>query len=555
MKRFLRKFFEKYGECALVSSFAVFVFLFLLADRLVWMSDVGSFNVNGWIGFFHDFVPLYFILLAPLFLLGRHAKCFYLPFFTVELVLLLIGWFARCNFNMVIDGDWIGIVLGSSVDEMLWFARHYATLPLFLLILLFFGLVIGVWRLTCAACRSRVTKTSVAMGLGAILLFFYANHILHSYVFKQYKTLEKQIFGVNLVIDSFRQWDNFKMLATLKNAPQMPKTIKLSHEMTDDVIGVVVLGESATRSHLGLYGYGRDTTPCMDARKSELVIFEDLVTPIGSTAEAMRYTFTTRTVERQNDLRFNMAQCLKSVGYDVAMFSNQERWGEWDGDESFDFAGCDPFFFMKEQGETNTYDEVLIPYCAKYLKEAHRKAIVFLHLKGSHAPASSQYPHEGAPFEPEKFAHSGDSSNPVLSKNHYDNSIWYTDKILERIIRELESTHKPTWLIYFSDHGETPSSKGWRMQADNDLWEIPFIVWTSKEFQEAFPEKVKSLKAATKRALQSDQLLYGMLSFCGVEGLGNDPEEDFLNPAFKCRKNRLVQNGRAEYVQRAKSGE
>lgn len=535
------------GKANLVG-FAVFVFIFLLSDKLVWKSDVAAINLNGWIGLLHDFLPLYFLLLAPLFLLGPRAKYFYFPFFIIELSLQALGWFARVNFEMVLDGDWVGIAMGSSPSEMMWFVKHYATMSLFLYLLLFVGLLVFILKLISSVCQLRVTKTTAVMGVGALILFFYANQVLDSYVHKKYDALEKQIFGVNLVIDSFRHWDDFKLLASLKTRPQIPNTIRLAKDISDDVIGVIILGESAARSHWGLYGYERDTTPCMSARKSELIVFEDLITPIGSTAESMRYTFTTRTIERKDDLRFTMAQCLRCVGYDVAMFSNQERWGEWDGDESFDFAGCDPFLFMKEQGETNAYDEVLIPYYTNYLATVDKKMIVFMHLRGSHGPTESNYPKEGAPFEPERFDHAADSNVPALTKNHYDNSIWYTDKILECVICELESRHRPAWMIYFSDHGETPSSSSWRTQTDNDLWEIPFIIWTSKEFNDRYSAKISLLKNATRLALQSDQLLYGILSFCGVEGLGVAPCEDFLDPAFKSRVKRMVQGGRVEYV-------
>lgn len=550
VKDSVSRLWSKWGEAVTVVCFSAFVFVFLLSDRLVWMDDVGKMNVNGWIGFIHSLIPLFLLALVPLCLLGSRARYFYIPLFFTELILQAMGWFARINFKMLLDGDWVGIVLGSSSDEMLWFVKHYATVSLFVFLVAFAALLFGVWKLTSLACHRKVTSTTVAVGVGAILVFFYANRVLDTYVSGKFEKLEKQMFGVNLLVDSVRHWDDFRNLAALKTNPKIPKTIRLAENATNDVLGVIILGESATRSHWNLYGYERETTPCMKARKNELVIFEDLVTPIGSTAESMRYTFTTRTVEKKSDLRFTMAQCLKTVGYEVAMFANQGRWGEWDGDESFDFAGCDPFLFMKEQGETNVFDEVLLPYYTNYIAKAKGKTVVFLHFQGSHVPASGHYPKEGAPFKPEVFAHSADSANPELARNHYDNSIWYTDKIIERVICELEAKHRPSWLIYFSDHGETPSSKSWRTQTDNDLWEVPFIAWTSKEFNEMNPDKLKALKGAAGLALQSDQLMYGLLSFCDVEGLGNRPEEDFLNPSFKCREKRMVQNGQAVYVPR-----
>ena len=52
---------------------------------------------------------------------------------------------------------------------------------------------------------------------------------------------------------------------------------------------------------------------------------------------------------------------------------------------------------------------------------------------------------------------------------------------------------------------------------------------------------------AKDKPLQSDQLLYGLLRFMGVEGLGNAPEEDFLSDAFKPRNPRLILSGSAAY--------
>ena len=91
------------------------------------------------------------------------------------------------------------------------------------------------------------------------------------------------------------------------------------------------------------------------------------------------------------------------------------------------------------------------------------------------------------------------------------------------------------------------SMADWRLQTDDDLWEVPFIVWTSNEFKERFPEKIDALRRASRLPLQSDQLLYGILSFCGVEGLGNKPCENFLDPTFKCREKRMINGGKTVY--------
>ena len=56
--------------------------------------------------------------------------------------------------------------------------------------------------------------------------------------------------------------------------PQIPADLKL--EGPADT-AVIVIGESAARAHLSLYGYGRETTPALDAKKDELVVFRNVI--------------------------------------------------------------------------------------------------------------------------------------------------------------------------------------------------------------------------------------------------------------------------------------
>ena len=42
---------------------------------------------------------------------------------------------------------------------------------------------------------------------------------------------------------------------------------------------VLVLGESTTKSHLGIYGYDRPTTPQLRSKKDEIILFQDVISP------------------------------------------------------------------------------------------------------------------------------------------------------------------------------------------------------------------------------------------------------------------------------------
>ena len=68
-------------------------------------------------------------------------------------------------------------------------------------------------------------------------------------------------------VRSERQNLSLAPVAFLDGDPAMPRTY------------VFIVGESANRNHLSLYGYKRNTTPKLEAMRDELVVFEDVISP------------------------------------------------------------------------------------------------------------------------------------------------------------------------------------------------------------------------------------------------------------------------------------
>ena len=542
IKQFILKWIGD-GRQVLCSTLILVIMMVLVtADHLLTYSDILSMNLFGWAWVLMSAFPWAIAGLIPLWVLGGYSRYLYVPFFLSLFVVEGVEWFVLLNFNMLIDGDLVGIIAGSSWNEMMWFVKQYFGFHTILVIGVIVAVVYGFARIIILLRDFRVNATTLGFAFFALCVFVYGSSIMNNGldVFDKRPTL-------HMISDSIGCFHSFTLLAEMKKHPCFPMDIHVSSE-TDEVVGVFVLGESATRSHWGLYGYDRDTTPNMSRRKDELVRFDDLVTPAGTTAESMRYLFTTRTVESDDDLRYTMSQALRRAGFEVSCFSNQSRWGKWDGEESFDFADCEPMEFMDEIGETNKYDEVLIKHLERTLNQDAKRQVVFLHLAGGHAPCVSGYPHQGALFPTETEEEITYMSNPKLSKNHYDNCIWYTDKILESVIQLLEQKGKPCWLVYLSDHGETPSAQSWRTATDRDLWDVPFVIWMSKAFTEKYPDRVSRLTSAKARELQTDQLFYGLLDFAGVEGLDVPPEANFLEEEFCPRKPRLILGGNGKYI-------
>lgn len=531
MKLWLKELFSKEWRSGMV----VYVVLsaLLVSDGLVARGALPD-GLQEWFRFCLDCFPWTLLAMIPLWIIGGRCRYVYAPLIALAVVFESIEWFVRVNFHMLLLGDWIGIVMGSSMEEMKWFISNYLGITFLVclcaVIILASGFVWGVWQ----SRYMKLSRTTIVAALLSFSTFVYGT----SLTMNKFEVFDRLTI-VKVVEDSIRSFSDYRMLSQMRFSPRFPDSVCLNTNGLDNVIGVVVLGESATRNHWGLYGYKRDTTPCLSARRDRLICYSDVVTPSPGTAEAMRYIFTTRTLERRSDFRYTMAQVMRKAGLDVSLYSNQERWGQWDGDETFDFAGCEPMCFMGETDATNRFDEILLPYLKNAVSQSATNRVIFIHLNGSHQPPDTKYPQDCAQF-------SGDKSCKE-SVNHYDNSIWYTDRVLEGVIRILEETKQPCWLMYLSDHGETPSSRGWRVATDSDLWEVPLVFWFSKEFRDLYPQRVMDLELAKDLPLQSDQLFYGILKFSGLRNLDVDAKEIFTDPAFVSRRERLIQNGQCVY--------
>ena len=496
-----------------------------------------------WLWYFKDTVAWASLLSAPFLLFGGKARFLYYILLPLFILCEAIAGFAWSNFKMQLDGDWIGIILGSSPSELKLFITHYTGLGFFLAGAFVLTLASGA---VAAAQKTKTVKQSkrkTRIGYFAVLAFCILQPIFYSPSIA-FRTSPV----ILLTADSISNFRHYKRMAKMKKKPKIPEAISIAENVDASCYVVFILGESATRNHWSLYGYSRKTTPRVDAIKDELAVFTDLVTPISNTAKAMELIFTMSNMEKPDKPICTYSQMLKEAGFYVSLYSAQSRWGRWDGTESFIFAGCDPLVFMDEENLTNPwYDEILLKYLDKDLKShpLDKPSVTILHLRGSHFPAEAHYPSDKKPLALENFIASETTQN--TDTNSYDNSIFYTDMILGETLERLKKKGGPAWMIYLSDHGDSIGEGSWRLVNDRNVWEVPMVIWLSEDYKKKFPTVAKAIRDAAETPLQSDQLLQGFLRIAGLKGWEIGSEKDFLSGEFKPRFPRLIEGGKQNY--------
>ena len=229
---------------------------------------------------------------------------------------------------------------------------------------------------------------------------------------------------------------------------------------------VVVLGESARRDALSLYGSQVNTTPYIQKRISNLQIYNNAVSPGEFTNLALSLILSKQipdhnfSIEKNNDNIIALANATNV--WETYWISNQEQTGMYVNL----FANINLKSKYKYWTTPGSYDEAIFPFIDNVLKDSTKKRLIFIHLMGSHAAAGMRYPKAYDKFHSE-----------LAYKNEYNNSIYYTDYILDNIIKKMEGSSSV--VLYLSDHGQSNEDGAYRHSTTKKGFDVPFFIWYS----------------------------------------------------------------------------
>jgi glucan phosphoethanolaminetransferase (alkaline phosphatase superfamily) len=208
----------------------------------------------------------------------------------------------------------------------------------------------------------------------------------------------------------------------------------------------LVIGESAYRKHLSLYGYPVKTTPFLDSLSQveppELKYY-DGIAAAAFTRNVLRIVLSFASPRNMAPFyeEKTLIDLANDAGYDTYWISNQGAAGIEDSYLGYLAAGTQTAIFT--QGGYLANDDLdLIPL----LKDMHKdegKQFFVIHLVGSHNNYSDRYDKTDAEAIP---------GNKSLV-NEYDRSIHHTDRVLRKIYNVMQQDSTAVF-FYFSDHGE-----------------------------------------------------------------------------------------------------
>lgn len=302
---------------------------------------------------------------------------------------------------------------------------------------------------------------------------------------------------------------------------------------------VIVIGESTTRSHLGLYDYYRNTTPELNNIENDLLLYNDVISPHTYTIASLTKALTLGNYENPK-LKYNgsIVQLMNQAGFKTYWISNQKPIGVFDTQVTKIGLGASKSIFqnMKHPDEKTYYDGTLLSHLNETLYEAGDKKVVFLHLLGTHLDYQNRYPSSFNYFStsPKTKFKSKKAFNTI---NSYDNAVRYNDYIISQIIKLVKETNAKSSVLFFSDHGEEVyndlefSGHSADQVLSRDIYEIPFVLWQSEKFI-----KERNIPFFKNRKYMTDDLFHSLADLVGVKSTEVDSTRSIFSRHFSNRK-------------------
>lgn len=373
--------------------------------------------------------------------------------------------------------------------------------------------------------------------VGGLLFIFYVDFAA---IFRENRELKGMISPQNMIAASVSY---YKKKAPKENLPLVHygEDAQVSHPPKGvPKLMVLVVGETARAENFSLNGYAKETNPKLS--KQDILNFSQVSSCGTATAVSVPCMFSGMPRvdydERLASHREGLLDIAKRAGYQVTWIDNNssckgtcDRIGEYKIPESIKQKWC-------KDGEC--LDDILIDSLKAYLetipKDDTRPQLVVLHQMGSHGPAYyKRAPEAFRVFKPTCDTNAIQGCTQEALINTYDNTLLYTDYVLDSLINTLKNTTQyQTGLWYLSDHGESTGESGMYLHgapyaiAPSQQTHVPMLMWFSSAWQQQATKQIKCLAQQSKNKLSQDNLFPTMLSLLDIKTKVINPKDDML---------------------------
>ena len=426
------------------------------------------------------------------------------------------------TYSVIIDDTTVGNVFNTRYSE----ASGFFSWGLWLFII-GFGVLPAVWCLLQPVTYGKLKKMGVYCGASlAIALIMALVNINQTLWISQHDTeLGGLLQPWSYIVNTIRLTSS--KLAKQAEEIKLPDGKIIDREKT---VVVLVIGESARKANFQLYGYQRETNPLLSKQKG-LRVYQAVSCATYTTAGVKAIL----EPKNSGDLYEPLPNYAFRMGADV-----QWRTSNW-GEPPLHIDDClsDKDIREKYPQANNSYDGILLEGLRERIASSQKdKVLIVLHTSTSHGPSyASKYPKEFEVYKPvAKNVEEGEKNIGMLV-NAYDNSILYTDFLLDSLINMLRSmTDWKSAMIFVSDHGESLGENKLFMHglpmklAPKVQYEIPFLVWTSENFRTYKPvsDKEDTPEGEVPAVIEQHYVFHSVLNLLSIQSPAYNKDFDLF---------------------------
>lgn len=338
----------------------------------------------------------------------------------------------------------------------------------------------------------------------------------------------------------------FAMEREIDRMQEQLKDFSFRAERQDTLPGkeiyVLVIGESSRYGNYSLNGYNRPTSPLLD-KQENLVSYSKVLTTSNLTNIAIQQILTRATPDNP-DIAYKekaLPDAFIECGFSTAWLASQSSSDRFVKRITADMDYT--FFSTTDFDSADNYDGKLLPHLDSVLNLDKQKQLIVIHTLGSHFRYNARYPESFCRFTPSLHDNTGydvvSPSNKEILVNSYDNSICYTDYVLNEIIRKVDAEKAVSTVVYLSDHAENlyDDERNLAVHGNTEpsIYElhIPLFIWTSAAYRDARPEKAEAIENHKEKKVSTSNLFHSFLDIAGLSYPEEDKGESVASPEFR----------------------
>lgn len=528
-------------------------FNLLVAIWLGIVLNIGFYQRINELTPYHGFKASLFIVATILIIIAVYN--FFMQIFAwkwsakiIAIILIIIGGFSSYFVNslgVVITADQVQNMMQTDVKEVQDLLSWHLLIWILFSTILPIVLIIGVRVKSVSIVKTlfkKIIYSVISLAIIAGLIFSF--YVDLAAIFREHRDLKGMISPQNAIASTLSYYHK---KAPKKNLPLVTYgddaslNLKKRGNNTPKLM-VLVVGETARAESFSLNGYSKNTNPKLS--KQDIINFSQVSSCGTATAVSVPCMFSGMPRDvyyaRLASHREGLLDIAQRAGYKVTWIDNNsgckgvcDRVEQYQIPQEIKQKWCD--------GSNECLDEILVDSLKQYLAQIpdsdETPRLVVLHQMGSHGPAYyKRTTNEFKDFRPTCDTNAIQGCSQEALRNTYDNSILYTDHVLNGLIDTLKENKKyETAFWYLSDHGESTGEKGLYLHgapyaiAPSQQTHIPMLMWFSPQWKKSISSELACLSQQKDQKISQDNLFPSMLSLLNIDTKVLDSKLDMFN--------------------------